>query len=418
MRELFFKIGGFNMDDKAKRKLIAEELLNFIGCNMKELQLLGQGTYNTVYKGLHPNKVDNPGVVIALKVVSGPNEDIKNEKITSIEMKKLQPMDWEKQKKQFGSFAESLCDKREVDPNMVKRAKYYRKYLNVSTLYREFDYIQVRDILRKRYRDYELERLWPSYDKTQTAYIFTSPLAEGDMWGAFQNASESLDDFKERMRKIRKAAKGVLKALTVLHAKGRLHLDIKPDNILQATNAKGKTVAQLADFGLLDVKTTPNNDVLKEVGRVNEQGVVYVEQVPSPIGSPSSSNSAEVRWKVTSWYKAPEQTGQDMLDIKQLTKIDIYSLGATLLIMYLAAKNGNEKAKGIAWENNGVQPLVQNIRNYISDVDKNVMTSLSPEIRVAERELLELIEDMMSSDPKKRPTAKQALNYSFLKTKI
>lgn len=407
------------MDDENKRELIAEELLKSIGCDMKELQLLGQGTYNTVYKGLHPNQVDNPGVVIALKVVSGPNEDIKNEKITSIEMKKLQPMDWEKQKKQFGSFAKSLCSEGiKVNPNMVKRAKYYRKYLNVSTLYREFDYIQVRDILRKRYRGYELECLWPSYDETQTAYIFTSPLAEGDMWGAFQSASESLDDFKERMRKIRKAAKGVLKALTVLHAKGRLHLDIKPDNILQATNAKGKTFAQLADFGLLDVKTTPNNDVLKEVGKVDECGFVDVERVPSPSGSPSSSNSAEVRWKVTSWYKAPEQTRQDMLDIKQLTKIDIYSLGATLLIMYLAAKNGSKKAMDIAWENNGVQPLIQNLRNYISDVDKDVMTSLSPEIRVAEKSLLTLIKDMMSSDPKDRPTAQQALNYSFLKTKI
>lgn len=86
------------MNDDTKRELIAEELLKSIGCDMKKLQLLGQGTYNTVYKGLHPNQVDNPGVVIALKVVSGPNEDIKNEKITSIEMKKLQPMDWEKQK--------------------------------------------------------------------------------------------------------------------------------------------------------------------------------------------------------------------------------------------------------------------------------------------------------------------------------
>lgn len=407
------------MDDKTKRKLIAEELLKSIGCDMKELQLLGQGAYNTVYKGLHPNQVDNPGVVIALKVVSGPNEYIKNEKITSIEMKNLQPMDWEKQKEQFDSFAKSLFGKgAQVDPNMVKRAKYYKKYLNVSTLYREFGYKQVRDILGKRYRGYELEFLWPSFDETQTAYIFTSPLAEGDMWGAFQNASESLNDFKERMRKIRKAAKDVLKALTFLHAKGRLHLDIKPDNILQATNVKGKTFAQLADFGLLDVKTTPNNDVLKEVGKVDKYGFVNVERVPSPNGSPSSSNSANVRWKVTGWYKAPEQTRQDMLDIKQLTKIDIYSLGATLLIMYLAAKNGSKKAMDIAEENKGVQPLIQNLTNYISDVDKNVMTSLSPEIRVAEKNLLALIKDMMSSNPKDRPTAQQALNYSFLKTKI
>lgn len=409
----------FNTDDETKRKLIAEKLLEFIGCDMKELQLLGQGAYSTVYKGLHPNQVDNPGVVIALKVVSGPEEDIKNEKITSIEMKNLQPMDWEKQKKQFDSFAKSLCGKgAQVNPNIVKRAKYYKKYLNVSTLYREFDYTQVRDILGKKYEGGDLEFLWPSFGKKQIAYIFTSPLAEGDMWRAFQNASESLNDFKERMRKIRKAAKGVLKALIVLHAKGRLHLDIKPDNILQVTNVKGKTVAQLADFGLLDVETTPDNDVLKEVGKVDKCGFVKVKRVPSPIGSPSSSNSAEVRWKVTGWYKAPEQTGQKMLDIKQLTKIDIYSLGATLLIMYLAAKNGSEKAMNIAAENNGVQSLIRNLPNYLSDVDKNVMTSLSPEIRVAEKRLLKLIEDMMSSDPKNRPTAQQALNYSFLKTKI
>lgn len=392
-------------------------LLQSVGYKPNQLEFLGQGTYNTVFKGPH---LKIPRMEVALKVASGPEDMIIDEKTSAIEMKKLHPADWESYEKYFNAFAKALCGgNAKVDPKLVKRAKYYRKYINTPELVAEFDYEQVRKILENNIvTKAHVNKLWPNGDRSQVAYILVSPLAQGDIWDTFKKNLDSLEDFKKRMKIIRKTASGVLKALVTLHAKGRLHLDIKPDNILQAINEKGKTVAQLTDFGLMDVATTPNNDTVQEFGRVNKEGRVYSESYPSPKGSPSSSNSANVRWKVTGWYKAPEQTKQEMLDRKQLPKIDIYALGATLLIMYLAAKGNSDNATYWAGVTGGVQPLVKLVPQFKQYVDRYPMTVTSPEIRQAEKNLLGLIYWMTLENPKDRPTANHALRHPFLTTKI
>ena len=414
------------MSIEDRRTLIAKELLKSVGINSNQLKLKGQGAYNTVFKGPHPDPAVNPGIV-ALRVASGIKEEIENEKYTAIELAKLKPKNWGQLREKFSAFAKALCvPNADVHQKYVKQAKYYKKYLNIPELYKEFSEDDVRKILEAKYRgkpeqDSILDILWPHDPQDpKVAYIFISPLAEGDIWNLFREKTEDGMELKKRIENIRKAANGVLKALVTLHAKGRLHLDIKPDNIFPCVNEKGKTIMQLGDFGLLDVKTTPNNDQRIEKGEIDDAGFPEggVEEKHSPIGAPTSANSANVRWKVTSWYKAPEQTAQKPLDLKQMTKIDIYALGASLLIMYNAAKTNADSANETAYMSDGIQPLLKNIPRYMEDVDKDNRTATLPEVRKAEYELLDLIRCMTCDDPDDRPSASECLKHRFVRMKL
>ena len=414
------------MPIEKQRTLIAEELLKSVGINSNKLKLKGQGAYNTVFEGPHPDPVVNPGIV-ALRVASGNKKEIENEKCAAIELAKLKPKNWGQLREKFSAFAKALCVPNvDVHQKYVKQAKYYEKYLNIPELYKEFSEDDVCKILKAKYRGEPeqgriLKILWPhDPPNPKVAYIFISPLAEGDIWNLFRKKTGDGMELKKRIENIRKAANGVLKALVTLHAKGRLHLDIKPDNIFPCVNEKGKTIMQLGDFGLLDVKTTPNNDQRIEKGEIDDAGFPEggVEEKHSPIGAPTSANSANVRWKVTSWYKAPEQTAQKPLDLKQMTKIDIYALGASLLIMYNAAKTNADSANKTAYMSDGIQPLLKNIPRYMEDVDKDNRTATLPEVRKAEHELLDLIRCMTCDDPDDRPSASECLKHRFVRMKL
>lgn len=413
------------MSQHDRRRLIAEELLKAIRINLATLKFKGQGTYNTVFEGPHPNPTVNPGRV-ALRVASGPQRQIESEAYSSFELEQMRPKDWEKYQDQFQAFAKALCvPEADVDPKYVKQAKYYKKYLNIPEIYAEFSERDVRSILEAKYKSVPeeeraeiLDILWEHDPREpKVAYIFIAPLAQGEMWDLFKETAEDGVELKKRIEHIRKAANGVLKALVALHAKGRLHLDIKPDNMLRCVNDKGKTFVQLCDFGLLDFKTQPNNDKIVELGKIDKQGFAdaYVRK-PSPVGSPTRPSSARVRWKCTDWYKAPEQTRQKPLGLEQLTKIDIYALGASLIFMYDAAKTNIEKA-GIK-SGDYSSELLANLNRYIDDVDKDIRTAALPEVRKAEYELLDLIRCMTCDDPDDRPSASECLKHRFVKMKL
>lgn len=80
-------------------------------------------------------------------------------------------------------------------------------------------------------------------DGTQTYYLFLR-LCQGTL-----RDLEWVPDLRQREERARELLSGVLQALLYLHEHGYLHRDLKPDNILLATDG-GQTLPQLADFGL------------------------------------------------------------------------------------------------------------------------------------------------------------------------
>lgn len=97
----------------------------------------------------------------------------------------------------------------------------------------------------------------------------------------------------------------VLDALSSAHAYGVVHRDLKPNNIIVATDADGKDVAKVVDFGL--VKLLAESDAQK------------LTQTASTIGTPL--------------YMSPEQAQGQPVD----TRSDIYS-AACLLYFALVGK--------------------------------------------------------------------------------
>lgn len=148
---------------------------------------------------------------------------------------------------------------------------------------------------------------------------------------------------------MQKVLHDVLKGLKMMHQRGRVHLDVKPDNILLGQNGRFK----LADFGLSRVVAEKAADILEGDAR----------------------------------YLAPELLNGLMrspIDL-DLPKADIFSLGASLL----------ELLRQSRLPNNG--PEWHSIRN-----DEFQLPSCS-------QELSELITLMLARNPEQRPTAEQAL---------
>ncbi len=156
-----------------------------------------------------------------------------------------------------------------INPSVAKRAKHYFKYFN-------------RPVSKGACSNSDFQYA-----------VFEAPLIKGDMWDTFVESEDKSVNIEE----LKKVAKNILKALVVLHSQGRVHLDIKPHNIFRAAGAKGKDIFQLGDFGLLD----------------------------ATVGRDGSDNTENVIWKVTDWYKAPEQ-------VKKLNSIGIKLKKSTFML--------------------------------------------------------------------------------------
>ncbi|KAL0145016.1 CMGC/CDK/CRK7 protein kinase [Mucor lusitanicus] len=182
--------------------------------------------------------------------------------------------------------------------------------------------------------------------------------------------------------------KQMLEGLAYLHHMGILHRDIKGSNLL--INNKGEL--KIADFGLARVF---------EKNRAHD----YTNRV------------------ITLWYRPPEL----LLGATAYgPAVDIWSVGCIMLEFFTgkAVFNGQDEVSQIdsiykimgtpsveTWPTVKELPWYEMVRpaeNYVSKFRESYQSLLSPGA-------LELSEALLSMDPLKRPTATQALEFSYFK---
>ncbi len=329
-----------NIPEKT-RKIFAKYVLEDRGYQI--IRFLGQGAYSTVYECKNPQ-----GEPVAAKVVMSNKDDIDGlvDLLTEVDavadLAKMKPIDWDKYS---DSFLESIALKAKGQAQTAKkRAEHYYKYIN-------------RPVNKGAY-EYQNGKKYYS--------IYEAPIATMDAWTEFIEKKGPID-----YEEVKRMLDQVLKALVFLHSHGRVHLDIKPQNILRGTKPNGKSLSQLSDMGLIDVVVGPDG----------------------------TDNTANIRWKVTEWYKAPEQLDECILDPKQIYKIDIYSLGATLLQIYLSKKGepaGNTRSQVVKLQ----------AGTYIREEHSEIG-----------RRLLHLLKKMTAKNPEDRPTALEIFKDPFLSKK-
>ena len=285
-------------------------------------EYLGKGSYSIVYKCKNPYDE-----LVAVKLFRCAKKSTREREFASIdELEKMKPLDWEN----YPNF--------EFKNSFIERAKSYDEHMNKPRLIKKVN--------------------------GSGFSIIECPLANADTFESVIS-SKSPIDYKE----LSEIGKSVLKALQVLHTRGLVHLDVKPDNILLFEQNDGKVKYQLCDFGFMDDKLKPAKDSKDDKKR----------------GSPQ--------------YAAPEIINKLPLNYKNLQKADIYSLGATLFQMYLAKKGDIDSGMHMA-------RTIENFQNGIYGIGI---------ISEEEGRFLDLIKMLTDLKPDNRPSAVDALNHPFFK---
>ncbi|TXG54152.1 hypothetical protein EZV62_019408 [Acer yangbiense] len=192
---------------------------------------------------------------------------------------------------------------------------------------------------------------------------------------------------RERQRpfseeEIRNFMSQLLQGLVHMHRNGYFHRDLKPENLLVTNN-----VLKIADFGLArEVLSMPP----------------YTEYVS------------------TRWYRAPEVLLQSS---SYTPAIDMWAVGAILAELFTLSPifpgeseidQLNKICCVLGAPNWATFPEATNISRLISITHSEILpTNLSDIIPNASLEAIDLIRQLCSWDPLRRPTADQALQHPF-----
>jgi len=167
----------------------------------------------------------------------------------------------------------------------------------------------------------------------------------------------------------------LLSVLNYCHARGILHCDIKPENMMLTQAAKGNLPdCKVIDFGLTHRIDQPTRDF---------------------VGTPS--------------YMAPELVKGT---VAYTVKADIWSVGITACEL-LASKSPFGRPSDYRGK---IDPVLQNIRSYrrFKDIEKKLSVSTNWLSRGASSK--DFIESLIIADPADRPHADQALEHPWMES--
>lgn len=235
--------------------------------------------------------------------------------------------------------------------------------------------------------------------RTNNELFFVFEYMDGDMLGVIKKAkqAQSKEDAAKSPAipypKIKHYMRQLMQSLAYLHKRGYFHRDLKPENLLVKKEEHGEDVVKLGDFGLVkDIRArTPYTD--------------YVS---------------------TRWYRAPELLLQDR---SYGSPVDIWAAGCMMseLISTNPLFPGSNEVDQLfkimsvmGSPNEKVWPygiaLAKKIRYSFPNVQGCGLAKVLPKHVPAAA--IDLMNQMMTYDPKQRPTAEQCLQHPFFSVGI
>jgi calcium-dependent protein kinase len=215
-------------------------------------------------------------------------------------------------------------------------------------------------------------RIYDAYQDAKMYYIVMECCKGGDLFDCIVNAMENREPFGEKT--VALFAKQMLSGLHYMHDLQYAHRDLKPENYLLAEKVKDVNDAhlKLIDFGF---------------SRRFELGKPMRTKV------------------ITPFYVCPEI----LIGKGYGSGCDIWSLGVILFLMF-SGEPPFQPPPGIQGSK-GDQELFKKIKKGDYAFDPDVWAEISMEART-------IIQQMLTVDPTKRPTAKALLEHKFLTTRV
>jgi len=180
----------------------------------------------------------------------------------------------------------------------------------------------------------------------------------------------------------------MLSALKDLHARGIIHRDVKPENILLVNDDESDVRVKLADFGVARV-LVPHTDG-------SESDTSSSDGEASPL-TPPSKRSRAYSCVGTDYYAAPEVCAGEGYD----TAVDVYSLGVSLYVLL-----------------SGVPPsYASGIESETDEDDENDSSGVvfpSSDWKNVSKKAKQLIRKMLHPDPDQRITVTEALQDEWI----
>ncbi len=347
-----------------------------------ELKPLSKGTFAKVYSAIRIKNDKEKPVAVRIVVTNKP-KTFKQEKRPGEFFKKL------KEEVRGIKIEEPTLGKLALtsEGKNAGQKPYYYDYINVPKLRYEVDF------------DSQLsDRAW--------GLVFESELADRDAWPKKADSANK----SSPLQYIPKLITDVAKALKLLHSKGKIHSDLKPNNILVKGNKPENISFQLTDFGMnwkikefenekLDLKKIKETITTKEAFEklLREKFKFY-------------NNKLAKRFVQNKFYQAPEK--QDAFEIWDYVS-DNMSIG-----MY--AFESDDDVEQFVENNNALIEAIEKI-GPASDVYSlgktvcQIASEVSPQELKSNTMLQNLVKKMLATDPENRPDLDEILNDVYVK---